>query len=271
MKLTTTLSKQTTRLGLVLFSAGLLAALPHLGANPIHAPNAPFSVQVGGTSTIFNSVVGFNGSRADFGAPWGSTWNSAQQNFSSGWQTFTATFQADPGNVFTSANLGFGQWSFSVPEGGWLWFQMNWSLPGGTYLGNNNLDDTYHTSPGGTSWNVGQGHGNYQYWHYSNQGGGGFSFMPIMDFGSPLLLNNVSSFTVSFSALIQHGGGVFGDGTGAGLGFSAFQVSATTVPGTPAPSAVPDAANTLMLLGAGLLGLLGAERKTRRIRFAGSA
>jgi hypothetical protein len=76
---------------------------------------------------------------------------------------------------------------------------------------------------------------------------------------------------VSISALILHGGNVFGDGTGAGLGFSAFQVSATTVPGTPAPSAVPDAANTLMLLGAGLLGLLGAERKTRRSRFAGSA
>lgn len=270
MKPSTPLPNRTTRLGLIFLSFSLLAALPRLGASPIHAPHAPYSVQVGGSSTIFDSVVGFNGSRSDFGTSWGSTWDASLQNFSSGWQTFTATFLADPGSVFTSAHLNFGQWSFAVPEGGWLWFEMNWTLPGGTYLGNNNVDDTYYTSRGGTSWAVGSGQGNYQYWHWGNQGGGGFEFMPIMDWWSPVLLNNVSSFTVSFSARILHGGAVFGSGTGAGLGFSAFQVTADTVPGAPPPPAVPDAANTLILLGAGLLSLLGAGRVTRRVRCVGS-
>jgi hypothetical protein len=173
---------RATRLRLALLSACLVSTLPGLEAGPVHAPNAPYSVTVGGSSSIFNTVVGFNGSRADFGSSWGSTWNATRQNYSSGLQTFTATFHADAGNVFTSANLGFGQWSFAVPEGGWLWFSMDWSLPGGTYLGNNNLDDDYFSSPGGISWNVGAGQGNYQYWHKSNQGGGGMEFMPIMDF-----------------------------------------------------------------------------------------
>ncbi len=243
--------------------AVLLAGASRLGAGPVHAPNAPYSVEVGASSTVFNSGVGFNGSRADFGNSWGSEWIAAQSNYSTGWQTFTATFQADPGNVFTRATLGFGQWSFAVPEGGWLWFEMNWSLPGSTYAGTNNLDDTYYTWPGGSSWQVGAGGGNYQWWHRSNQGGGGMEFMPIMDFGVPLVLGNVSTFTVGFSARIQHGGNVFGSGTGAGIGFSAFQVTAETAPGNPAPNPVPEWGTTAALLGLGLIGLGVGRRRLK--------
>ncbi len=248
--------------GVVLLSMLLMAAVPGVRAGFVHAPFAPLAVEVGGSSSVFNSVVGFNGSRADFGGPWGSQWDVALQNYSTGWQTFSATFQADPGNVFTSAVIGFGQWSFAVPEGGWLWFEMNWSLPGSTYGGGNNVAYNYYNSPGGASWQVGSGGGNYQYWHHGNQGGGGFQFMPIMDFGVPLILGNVSTFSVNFSARIQHGGAYFGDGRGAGLGFSDFQVTAYTAPGNPPPSAVPEFGATAALLGATLLGLLAVGTRT---------
>ncbi|MBI5692288.1 MAG: hypothetical protein HZC55_19575 [Verrucomicrobia bacterium] len=251
----------TLRLAVLL--AVSLTLVPHVAATPVHNPLAPYSVDVGATSTVFNSLVGFNGSVANFGAPWGSTWNFFQGNTSSGLQTFTATFQADPGSVFTGANLGFGQWSFSVPDGGYLWFSMDWTLPGAVYTGSNHQISTYHTFPSGTSWQVGPGGGNYQWWHRSNQGGGGFEFMPIMDHGVPLLLNNVSSFSVTFSAIILHGGAYFGDGNGAGLGFSNFSVNPIVVPGVPSTPAVPDGTSTALLFGVGILGLLSLGRWAR--------
>jgi hypothetical protein len=88
-------------------------------------------------------------------------------------------------------------------------------------------------------------------------------FMPIMDFGVPLSLGNVPGFSVSLSARIQHGGNVFGDGTGAGIGFSAFQATANTTPGAPPPASVPEPAATAILLGTSLLGLFGAGRSVR--------
>jgi len=182
-------------------------------------------------------------------------WNINDETTYSGLQTFNATFYADPGSVFTNASLSFGQWSFAVPEGGYLWLTMNWSLPGSSYSGSNNLVDTYYSYPGGASWEVGSGGGNYQWWHRNNQGGGGFSFMNIMDFNVPLALSNVSTFSVAFSLYAFHGGNVFGDGNGAGIGFSNFSVQAITAPGAPAPQPVPESGTTVFLLGVSLLGL----------------
>jgi hypothetical protein len=239
----------------LLLVASLVAIVPVVHAGTIHAPYADYAVEVGATSSIFNSTVGFNGSRADFGGPWGTQYDSNQGNTDSGWQTFNATFQADPGSVFTNATLSFGQWSFAVPEGGYLWFMMYWDLPGSSYSGSNNLDDTYFTSPGGASWQVGSGGGSYHWWHRNNQGGGGFSFMNIMDFNVPLTLSNVSTFSVAFRLFTYHGGNVFGDGKGAGIGFSNFSVQAITAPGAPAPQTVPESGTTVFLVGASLLGL----------------
>jgi hypothetical protein len=220
-------------------------------------PYSPFSVTVhDGSSSIFDSVLGWNGARADFGGSWGSTYDATLGNTSSGLQTFSATFHAGPGTIFTGAYLSFGQWSFSVPEGGYLHFFMDWSLPGSVYTGTNNT--TGIAPNGGVYWAVGPGGGHYEWRHAINQGGGGSEFMSIMDFSSQLLLDNVSSFSVSFTAYMYHGGNVFGDNTGAGLGFSNFSVMPVFTAGTPTGPAVPETGTTVLLLGAGLIGLLGA-------------
>lgn len=256
---------QALRLVAASFSI-LLAAAASLRADSVYVNSATgYSVAVHDSSTIFNTTVGFNGHRADFGGPWGSKYIGGGATWS-GTQSFSATFQSNPGKVFTGVYMNFGAWSFAVPEGSWLGLVMNWSLPGAVYTGTDNtpLFDPY--GPGGDFWEIGTDSGTYQWKHAINQGGGGFEFMPFMDFPSQLLLNNVSSFTVSFQAYIYYGGNVFGDGTGAGLGFSDFQVApilAASDQVTPPGSTVPDAGATALLLGVGLLGLIGASRRLK--------
>lgn len=247
--------------------SALLAAVASLRADSVYInPGNPYSVTVHDSSSVFNTMVGWNGSRADFGKSWGSYYVAGGPNWS-GTQYFSATFQANPGSVFTSASIGFSQWSFSVPEGGYLHLYMNWSLPGSVYTGSNYTPNILPL--GGTKWVVGDGSGQFEWRHAITQGGGGFEFMPIMDFGSQLLLNNVSNFTVSFAIGMAYGGNVFGDGTGAGLGFSFFSVMPVLTAGTlnspvnPPGTAVPDTGATALLLGAGVLGLIGARRRLK--------
>lgn len=245
----------------------LLAAAASLRADAVYVNSLNnYSVTVHDSSTIFNTTAGFNGNRADFGGPWGSNYVSGGPGWS-GTQSFSATFNANSGNVFTGAYMNFGAWSFAVPEGSWLGLVMNWSLPGAVYTG---TDKTTPIPPsGGYSWEIGTDSGTYQWSHAITQGGGGFEYMPFMDFPSQLLLNNVSSFTVSFQAYIYYGGNVFGDGKGSGLGFSDFQVAPTLVAGSPTNpdnppgSTVPDTSATALLLGAGLIGLIGASRRLK--------
>ncbi|MDQ5978236.1 MAG: hypothetical protein QG602_1210 [Verrucomicrobiota bacterium] len=253
------------RLAAVSFSV-FLAAATALRADAIYVNSATgYSVTVHDSSTIFNTTAGFNGNRTDFGGSWGSQYVGGGATWS-GTQSFSATFQANPGSVFTGAYINFGQWSFAVPEGSYVELYMDWSLPGAVYTGSDHtpLYDPY--GHGGVYWDIGEGGGVYRWKHAINQGGGGFGFMSFMDFSSLLLLDNVSSFTMSFNLGIAHGGNTFGDNKGAGLGFSDFQVAPTLKAGEPKdpPTAtVPETGATAILLGAGLLGLLGASRRLK--------
>ena len=243
----------------------LLVAAGSLNANPTYFnPTNPYSVTVNGSSTIFNTTAGFNGNRADFGGPWGSYYDNSVGRRESGPQSFSATFQADPGSVFTGVAMGFFlQWGFSSPESSYVVFQMDWSLPGSVYTGSNH---NTLSGTGGELWTIGSGGGHYEWKHAGPQGGGGFEFMPIMDFPSVLQLNNVSSFDVSFSAEIFYGKEYFGDGTGAGIGFSAFSVQPFMTAGDPVDppvSSVPDTGATAHFLGAGLFALFAAVRRQR--------
>jgi hypothetical protein len=246
--------------------SALLAAAASLRADAVYVNSLNnYSVTVHDSSTAFNTTVGFNGNRADFGGPWGSTYVGGGSTWS-GARSFSATFNANSGNVFTGAYINFGQWSFAVPEGSYLELYMDWSLPGAVYTGSDKTPLYEPYGPGGIYWEIGDGGGVYRWKHAITQGGGGFEFMPIMDFASQLLLNNVSTFTLSFDIGIAHGGNVFGDGTGAGLGFSDFQVAPTLAAGepvNPTGPTVPESGATALLLGAGLLGLIGASRRLK--------
>ena len=81
--------------------------------------------------------------------------------------------------------------------------------------------------------------------------------------GSALSLDNVSSFTVEFRASIWAGGaGYFGDGTGAGLGFSQFGVNTVTAAGYPVTTPIPEPEiYALMGLGLGLMGWVSRRRR----------
>lgn len=91
----------------------LLATVSGLRADTIYVNSyANYSVTVSDASTAFNNTVGFNGSKASLGDSFAITGVEG-----AGYQhllgSVFATFQADPGYVFTGVLLDFGQWAYS--------------------------------------------------------------------------------------------------------------------------------------------------------------
>lgn len=206
-----------------------------------HAPNAPFSVSVNSGSTILTQQ-GFNGGRADFGGGWGYHHPTPGVTGSTGPQFLSATFNADPGFVFTGVSLGFEGWSFANPENSWVKLFMNWNVRAGS----DGASGSWEFQPSGPT-----------------QGGGGGLGLPIP--GSFVALGNVSGFTVEIEASIWAGGpGSFGDGKGASLGFSQLGMNTLYTEGDPVTPPVPEPGTyAMMLVGLGLLGLV--RRRTQRL------
>lgn len=230
-----------------------------LQAGPIyHAPYAPFSVTVHDASTAFDDSVNFNGSKASLGGSFGvSGLPDSGLNSISG--TVIATFQADPGYVFTGLMLAFDQWSYSnAPAYGGHGGSGSWSVPGSTYVGDINPADAGASS---MAWSGSGSSGGFNYYRYVWWDGGGGQFQSIMGpFGSyPIQLNNVSSFTLTmnlnFWAVNQ-----------SGYGTSSLGVH-TLITGAPPTSSVPEGAVQTQLLGAVFLGvlLLGSRFKPRAL------
>lgn len=226
-------------------SLAVVAGLVSLHAKAqVHAPSAPFTATLNSSgSTIFNTTQGFNGGRADFGGSWGYTNPMGGSVTTSGVQSFSATFDADPGSVFTNVSLGFEGWSYSNPENSSVAFYMNWNV-----------------SAGSDSWS-----GTYTFTLGGPQGGGGGLGLPIP--GSAIALGNVATFSVDFEASIWAWGlGYFGDGTGAGLGFSQFGVNTVTAAGNPVTTPIPEPEIYAMMgLGLGLLGWMGRRRRLQAL------
>jgi hypothetical protein len=222
-----------------LASVAMLVPL-HVNAQ-VHAPFAPFTATLHpGSSTIFNTTQGFNGGRADFGGGWGYHHPTPGENGSTGLQTFSATFNADPGSVFTGVSLGFEGWSFSNPENSWIRLYLSWDV----LAGSDSESGSWEFQPSGPT-----------------QGGGGGLGLPIPD--SIVALGNVSSFTVQIRASIwSGGGGSFGDGKGASLGFSQFGVNTIYTEGNPVTTPIPEPeVYAMMGLGLGLLGWIGRRKR----------
>ena len=221
--------------------ATIAVLLPlHAGAQ-VHAPSAPFTATVNPVSTIFTQQ-GFNGGRADFGGGWGYHHPTPGVNGSTGTQFLSATFNADPGFVFTGISLGFEGWSFFNPEGSWIKLFLDWTV----LAGGDSTSGDWEFQPSPIN---------------GAQGGGGGLGLPIP--GSFVALDNVSSFTVNVAASIWGGGhGAFGDGKGAFLGFSQLGMHTVYTEGNPVMAPVPEPETyAMMLAGLGLLGVMARRRK----------
>jgi hypothetical protein len=231
--------KILSRLTVTAWFALISVLLPLQAIAQVHAPYAPFTATLNPGSTIF-TTQGFNGGRADFGGGWGYVNPTPGSVTSTGDQFFSATFDADPGSVFTGVSLGFEGWSFANPENSWVLLDLNWNV----YAGSDSWSGDYWFQPSGPT-----------------QGGGGGLGLPIP--GSALALNNVASFTVEFTARIWAGGpGYFGDGQGAGLGFSQFGVNTVTAAGHPVTTPIPEPEIYAMMgVGLGLMGWVNRRRK----------
>lgn len=246
-------------LSVLISTAALFMTAHGLQAGTIYyAPYAPFSVTIDDASTAFNDSVSFNGSKASLGGSFGVTGlPGSGLNSISG--TVIATFQADPGYVFTGVMLAFDQWSYSnAPFYGGHGGSGSWSVPGSTYVGDINPPDAGADS---MSWQGSGSSGGFNYYRYVWWDGGGGQFQSIMGpFGTyPIQLNNVSSFTLTmnlnFWAINE-----------SGYGTSSLGVN-TLITGAPPVSSVPEGAVQPQLLGAVFLGilLLGSRFKPRAL------
>ncbi len=240
---------------LLLAGLAVLGTIGSVRANTVHAWYAPFSVTVHNSSTIFNSSVLFNGSRTDLGGSFGTT-GSADGSTNSVGGTVVATFQADAGYVFTGVDLHFGPWSYSnAPFFGGYSHSGNWTVSGGTYVGDTNPADAGASSE---SWSGAGSSGGFSLYNFTWWSGGGNQYRTIMSSSAPapIALSNVTSFTVFLNTEI------YAYNT-SGYGLSSFNITPefTFAP----PATVPDQPLSVALIGAVLLGTaaFGRRHQTR--------
>lgn len=228
----------------------LSAISPALRADAIYY-NAfgPYSVTVHDSSTAFNDWVNFNGAKASLGGSFSASGEAGSgTNYSHG--HVHATFQADPGYVFTGLSIAFDQWSYgNAPSYGGHGSYGSWTVPGSTYVGDINPADEGASS---MAWSGSGDSGGWSYYRYVWWDGGGGQFQSLMGpFGSyPIQLDYVSSFTVlmdlTFFAVNNSGYGT------SSLGLNTYITGAPPQP--PPGTSVPDSGVQASLLGAILLG-----------------
>lgn len=241
---------------LLLASLATLGPLGSVRANTVHAWYAPFSVTVEDASTIFNDYALFNGSRTNLYGGFGVRGLGGGPVATTAGGRVVATFEADPGYVFTGVDLHFGQWSWSnsYSFGGYV-HTGNWSVSGGTYVGDTNPPDA---GTGSTSWSGSGSSGVFAISNFDWWSGGGNQSFGIMG-SSPagaILLSNVTSFTVVMEMDIT----VYNTSE---YGMSSFNITPqfTFAP----PATVPDQPLSVALIGAVLLGTaaFGRRHQTR--------
>lgn len=182
----------TTRLATLALALTSLSAVLHADAN-YDAPFAPYSVTVHASSTLFADTVTFNGGTAAFrglGSLQGTDGSGPVLATLDG--TLSATFVADPGYVFDSVALSFGQWSFSNSLGyGGHGHSGTWFIPGSTYAGGTNPSDAGATSD---AWSGNGPTGTFSHYNFNWWTGGGNSWLALMD--GAIQLHGMSSFTL---------------------------------------------------------------------------
>lgn len=241
-------------------SVALLAAGPVLRADSIyHNAVANYTVTVHNESTAFTNGVNFNGSSAHLIGPFGAL-GAPGAGYTHNLGFVSATFQADPGYVFTGLAIAFDQWSYSnSPFDGAHGGAGSWTVPGSTYVG-----DTNPADPGNTSmaWTGSGDSGSWSYYRYVDWDGGGNQFQSIMGpHGTyPILLDYVSSFTVSMNLNFWvHGNSGYGTSS---LGIGTL-ITGAPPPVDPPVTAVPEGPLSAGLLGAVLFGTMLLGRRVR--------
>lgn len=214
-----------------------------------------YKVTVHDSSTLFADTVTFNGATASFrglGSLQGTDGSGPTSATLDG--TLSATFVADPGYVFDSAFLSFGQWSYSNSLGyAGHGHTGTWSIPGSTYAGGTNPPEQNY--PASDAWSGNGSSGSFSRYNYFWWTGGGSSFMPVMD-GS-ILLNGMSSFTLTLDLSIFVGNTSY-------YGWSSFDTAASTTFAPPPPppgNEVPDTLPMLSVLGAAFAGMSLVRRR----------
>ncbi len=211
-----------------------------LQAAPVHITYGYYSVDISPSSTIYTTVLSFNGGQVNFRG-FDFTW-APDHTSTSG--TFDATFTADPGHVFTQASIFLGD--FSWYNQGYQAFDIYWFMSNATYTGAGQFTadgvGTVASVSGGTQ-------GEYHYWNpWAGSGGTANGFHnPFTARDSTLTFPGVRSFSIHLTE------GAWGGGEGT-FGRAQLSVGAATVPGSP----VPEPSTYLAGLSAlGMLGLCG--------------
>lgn len=230
----------------------LSLAAPDLRAGIIYdAPFAPFSVTVHDSSTLFNTTVGFNGGRAGLGGPVGLTGTEPGPSYASLSGLVVATFTADPGYVFDSVSLTFGQWSYSNSvEYGGHGYSGSWHIPGATYAGGTNPPEIGAVSS--EAWSGSGSSGTFSRSDFTWWSGGGGGGRNLMD--GLILMNGMSSFTLTLDLT------VFVTNKSS-FGTSSFDVHTAMSEAPPVGNPVPDALPVLPVLAAAMAGLVSLRRR----------
>jgi hypothetical protein len=235
-----------------------LAGLP-ANADPVHAWSAPYSVEIQPTSTIYTNVVGFNGAETRIGDYAFQPPENPAEGFRYGSGPvgiFDATFTADAGYVFTSVDLGLGEYSWYNDAGNGLQgFQIDWSIPGSTYSGLSFLDPSASYTWVSVTGGGGGTSGTLHYYNpYPGSGGtasGAYGhFLPP---GATLALANVTSFTIHLTEQS------WGAGNQTHI-VSKLRVNAATEYAPPTPVPEPET-YAMLLAGLGLLSFTAKRRK----------
>lgn len=231
----------------------LAAAAPALWADAVyHNGIGSYKVTVHDSSTLFADTVTFNGGTAAFrglGGLQGTNGNGPTLASLDG--TLTATFVADPGYVFDSVALSFGQWSFSNSLGyGGHGHSGTWFIPGSTYAGGTNPPEQNY--PASDSWSGSGSSGSFSHYNFFWWTGGGNSFLPLMD--GTILLHGMSSFTLHLDL------SMFVTNTSS-YGLSSFDATTVTTVAPPPGNTVPDTLPMLPMVALGLTGLVAVRRR----------
>jgi hypothetical protein len=237
----------------VLFAAG-----PALRADAVYYNGfANYTLTVHDESTVFNDWVNFNGAKASLGGSFSVSGEpNTGTNRVSGY--VHATFQANPGYVFTGLSIAFDQWSYGNAHSfGGHGGSGSWTVPGSTYVGDINPVD-----PGASSmaWSGSGDSGGWSYYRYVWWDGGGGQFQSLMGpHGTyPIQLDYVSSFTLMLNlALFAENNSGYGTSS---LGLGTF-ITGAPPPVDPPVAAVPEGPLSAGLLGAVLFGTMLLGRR----------